>query len=519
MSKFNKCSLALAVAGALVLPASAFAANAGYPTGTTPAEYTFASNLFGAASSTISNPAAYTITTQASDNIIGRTTGFSVRLTLGNGVRFATGTQAPATGTALVGYNQPLLATVPPAGGTERIVIGVTPDATGENTNVGVGQLLVWAPGAIVLSNLGALATAGTNVPVTIELIDPNSAQVFQVIQGASLATSAEGTTVVFDASKGDINKRIDVATCGDQEARTRFAPNGQIGASCSDPVGVGVFNAGSITIGARGLANGFAGANNSGGATTPAGAGDFQYDVDNDEFSVTVTGTDFGAFNAASGNDRIYLSTNGLCEGNGIEAAIAAGGNSVTFDGLAPATAQGATYNVCLQVADPAVTQIATQQLNASVAIDFASANVIDPADRSGALLALRNNGTVLDFQNVNPAGNARAQSFIRLTNNSALSCPVTIAGRDDNGVAGDSVVSFSLASGQSQTFNSVDLENGSSKGTGAFGDGAGRWYVTVNGECAGLVGSALNRNLDTGTVTNLTPDKRGIELPQQIN
>ena len=60
------------------------------------------------------------------------------------------------------------------------------------------------------------------------------------------------------------------------------------------------------------------------------------------------------------------------------------------------------------------------------------------------------------------------------------------------------------------SVTFNSEDLENGSSKGTGSFGDGVGRWYVTADGECANLVGSALNRNLEDGTITNLTPDKR---------
>jgi len=32
----------------------------------------------------------------------------------------------------------------------------------------------------------------------------------------------------------------------------------------------------------------------------------------------------------------------------------------------------------------------------------------------------------------------------------------------------------------------------------------------VTVDAECGNFVGSALNRNLEDGTVTNLTSDKR---------
>lgn len=516
MSKFNKCGLALAVAGAFALPVSAFAASAGYPDGTTAAQITFASNLFGANSSTISNPAEYSINTQSTDNIIGRTTGFGIRLTLGNGVRFAKTTVAPGAGTALTDYNNPTIATPIPDAGSNVLVISVTPDTTAA-PNVGIGSLVTWAIGDLDLVNLSALATAGTNVPVTIELFDSNTATVFQTIQGASLATSVEGTTVVFDPQAGDVTKRIDVATCGSaggttQAARTRFSPSGVIGASCTAAdTDRTEFNAGSITIGARGLANGFVGANNSGSP----GAGNFQYDTANDEFSITVSGTDFSAFNAATGNDRVYLSTSASCDVSGalpslVGSRIIEGNSSITFEGLAPLAATGSNYFVCFATTVAAATQIAAQELQASVAIDFANNSVIDPADRAGALLPLRNNGTVLEFQNVNPAANARAQSFVRLTNNGSLSCPVTLTARDDNGVAGDSAIAFTLAAGQSQTFNSEDLENGSAKGTGSFGDGTGRWYVTANGECAGLVGSALNRNLETGTVTNLTPDKR---------
>ena len=112
MLKFNKRGLALAVATALVLPATAMAASAGYPANT---NNTFASNLFGAPTAAVSNPAAYTITTVDTDNIIGRTTGFGVRLILGNGARFANTTTAPTAGAALVNYNAPALAApIPP---------------------------------------------------------------------------------------------------------------------------------------------------------------------------------------------------------------------------------------------------------------------------------------------------------------------------------------------------------------------------------------------------------------------
>ena len=516
MSKFNKRGLVVAVAAAMVMPAAAMAANAGYPAGTTTDQYTFASNLFGASTSTISNPLAYSINTVATDNIIGRTTGFGIRLTLGNGVLFANSTVAPAAGAALTNYVAPALGAPIPAGGSAVLVISVTPSSTLQ-PNVGVGPLVTWAAGDLDLRNLGALASTGGSVPVTIELFDSNTAQVFQTIQGASLATSVEGTTVVIDPLLGDTAKRIDVATCASsgatQASKTRFSPSGVIGASCTAAdTDRTEFNAGAIVLGVRGLANGFAGANNSGNP----GAGTFQYDVAADLIDVTVSGVNFSAFNAPNGNDRVYLSNTPNCDVAGAFPSapgtrIIAGNSSVTFETQASDwSATGGTKYVCFATTVAAATQIAAQDLEASVAITLDDAAVISPADRGGPLLPLKNNGTVLEFQNVNPAANPRAQSFIRLTNNGSIACPVTLTAKDDNGAAGASAVALTLAVGTSTTLNSEDLENGSSKATGAFGDGVGRWYVTADGECAGLVGSALNRNLEDGTVTNLTPDKR---------
>jgi len=492
------------------------AATAGYATGT---NSTFASNLFGDAALVVSNPAAFTISSQATDNFIGRTTGFGVRLTLGNGARFANTSTAPVLGGALTGYTVGFATTIP-AAGSSTMLLAVN---AGAGANINVGSLLEFPTDAIDLRNLTALSSGGS-IPVSIELFDSNTATVFSTFS-ATLLTSAEGTTVAFDPQQGDVNKRIDVARCPSPapavEPRRRFSPSGAVGNSCqaadTDRL---EFNAGAITVGITQIANGTPSpiirANGfTGSAANVNGTGGFQYAA-TDIVNVTITGANFAAFNAATGEDRIYLAGTSACDLAGAVPAtgkvINAGNNSITLETTAAdwGGVTGGTRFVCVAASAAAATQIATQALSASVEIDFVSDNVLDPSNRSGDLLPLRNNGTVLEFQNVNPAGNAQAQSFVRLTNTGSLACPVTLSAFDDAGAAGAAPITFSLAANNSVTFNSIDLESGSTKGTGAFGDGAGRWYLTATGECAGLVGSALNRNTTDGTVTNLTPDKR---------
>lgn len=503
MSKFNKCGLAAAVLAAMALPMAANAATAAYPVST---NFTFASNLFGDTSVVISNPAPYTITTNASDNIIGRTTGFGVRLILGNGAKFATTTTAPVAGGALIGYLPPTVAAL----GDSRMVISVTPDPDAPNQNILTGSLLTFDAGTIDLGSVTALATPGASIPVTIELFDSNTAQVFQTIQGAVLATSAEGTTVTFNPNGGDVLKKIDVSTCSGT-AKTLFSPNGVIGTSCSLS-GSDLFDAGAITIGItevndqRVLAAGFDGGNNDGGA--------FGYVVTDplaDTVDVTVTGTDFSAFAEGAGSVFLGDASCGTNYGSGEVTSDRATFTAVPMSAF-PASPTGGTVHVCFAVEGEEL--ISAQALQASVGINFTDERLIEPGDRTGGLLPLAYNGSVLEFQNFNPASNPRAESFIRLTNNNSTTCPVTLTGKDDNGMPGDSAVALTLAPQASVTLNSADVENGSSKATGAFGDGAGRWYLTVDAECTNIVGSALNRNLEDGTVTNLTSDKRDTQV-----
>ena len=508
MSKFNHRSLAVCVAAALSLPAVAMAATAGYPAGT---NSTYASNILQNASATLTSPAQYTITTQASDNIIGRTTGFGVRLILGNGVNFTAATTNAAAGAALTGYN-PVVNLQ--AVSTNTAVYSVVPQPGAPSVNVGVGALVNFPAGSITVTNLGALANGGS-VPVTIELFDSNTAQVFQTIQGAALINAVEGTTVTFTPSAGDVNKRIDVAACASPAvaAKTQFSPNGDVGGSCG-AAGNNYFNAGQVVFGITQvggsyvLANGFAGPNNSGNP----GNGNFWY-AGNDEITFTVSGTDFSAFDeAAAGADRIWFSTSPTCATANFVMTVNGAKTAASFTGTNGGSFyDSAPFYVCFFAQPARLLEIAAQPLTLTFGVNFIDNNVRDPADRTGSLLPLQYNGTVLQFQNVNPGSNPRAQSFLRFTNNSGINCPVTLRGRDDNAEYGDSTVNFVLGTGQSQTFNSDDLESGSSKGTGAFGDGAGRWYVTATAECGSFVGSALNRNLEDGTVTNLTPQNHG--------
>ena len=508
MSKFNNRGLALAIAAALTLPATAMAATVDFAGA--PVNKTYASNLFQNPATAVLTPAAIAYQTQVSDNIIGRTTGFGVRLTLVGGPTFGATAPAVTLGAGAVNFT----AGAATVAGNQAVF----PFSATAGANINVGNLLNINTFSVAGAS-GVLANGGS-VTLKIEIFDSNTNVVLnELTKSLVIIDAVEGTTVAVQLDSGYPDSAIDVAACDSPAvaAKTQFSPTGEVGDSCGwGPYWNSQFNAGSVNIGitqagtpaGNVLANGFAGANNSGNP----GNGTFQYDTANDEFTITVSGSNFAAFNNSTGADRIELRSNQDCNfGTALATGtINAALNSVSFT-LAPQSATTTKAYVCFFAQPARLVEIAAQTLSASVAIDFDSANVRDPSARGGALLPLRYNGTVIEFQNVNPASNPRAQSFLRFTNNSATNCPVSVQGRDDNGVFGDSTVNFALAPGMSATFNSEDLENGSSKGTGALGDGAGRWYVTATAECGSFVGSALNRNLEDGTITNLTPQNHG--------
>ena len=505
MSKFNNRGLALAIAAALTLPATAMAATADFVGA--PVNKTYASNLFQNPATSVLTPAPIEYKTQVSDNIIGRTTGFGVRLTLVGGPTFGATAPVVTLGANATGFTPGVASVV----GNQAVF----PFAAGAGANITVGDL--FDINTFSVAGASGVLSSGGSVTLKIELFDSNTNAVLtELTRSLDVIDAVEGMTVNFIPSAGDVNKRIDVAACDSPvaTAKTQFSPNGDVGGSCG-AVGNGYFNAGriesAVTLvnGSPVLANGFAGSNNSGNP----GSGTFQY-ATGDKTTFTINGVDFSTFNNATGTDRVFISTSFNCSSAPSDLQMQINSAQNASVGIHTMPFSGASFvplYVCF-VAHPArLAEIAAQPISGTVSIDYADSNVRDTAARSGALLPLLYNGTIIEFQNVNPASNPRAQSFLRFTNNSATNCPVTVQGRDDNGVFGDSTVNFALAPGKSATFNSEDLENGSSKGTGAFGDGAGRWYVTATAECGSFVGSALNRNLEDGTITNLTPQNHG--------
>ena len=108
--------------------------------------------------------------------------------------------------------------------------------------------------------------------------------------------------------------------------------------------------------------------------------------------------------------------------------------------------------------------------------------------------------------------SGNARQESRLRLSNTGPEAANVTIAGVDDDGGSPGGVVWFSLPAGASRTLTARDLELGTAEGlSGALGDGAGRWRLTVNSSQPLLVLNLL-ASPATGRLTNVSSAPRNV-------
>lgn len=519
MSTFKKTTLALAVAAAFV-PFTASAITVTYDDNIAVAGNqapVYAQNIFASNSNTIASVLPFSINTTNSDVILGRTTGFNVRITLNTG-RFDTtddGTGA-TVGAGLKPSDTPAPWSISRAGGginANTVTYAVTPPATGIGFSVIEGALFTLPPGAFVFENLAGL-TIGSVLTGEIALQDPVGGATLATISVTFLVTE-EGVVVECDPAGGSVAKRIDVAQVASFLGKRRFSPTGSIGGS-SDNTGTPpnnlFFNAGQVDLGVTGRTAGFGFPGNSDVANS---AGLFQMDPANDLYTVEISGTNFAPFNNATGGDRIFLSTSATCAtGAGVSVAgvvnTAQDAATVEFnlvDLTLPAT--GGTAFVCFQQSS-SLTPVAidAQALSASVSVDIDNNTLRDPASAfSCPLLPLRFNGTVVDVATFNPAGNTTQESFLRVSNPSNISGAVTIEGYDDAG-AEATPITFNLDAGKSLQLNSSDLESGNTgKGlTGAFGNGDGKWRLTVTGEFKGMLVSSLNRNNTTGTLANMS-------------
>ncbi|NYZ62253.1 hypothetical protein [Luteimonas deserti] len=516
MTKFNKTLLAAAVAAAVALPGIASAASLGYESGK---QITFAKDLIVNDGTTINTPSELTLRATSDDATrIATVAGdaVTVKVTLTNGARFdSTADASSFVSNFAVGAQ---LGGAPGATLAGRLVGTPYYSANGQELN-----FTFTAPGNGTVGTAPDFALRLNSMQVTslvqglftgnfigAEITAQNAAGQQILAAGTTIARSVWGLNITSEEST-NLASRIDVAGGSNYGRKTRFSPTGTVGGA--EGVANTLWSPGSIiidvtetqTTGNAGLAyvNNFS-----------AVAAQPEYNVvATAVMSITVNGSNLNAFR----NNNAFLNSASTCDAAGsLNGTVNAAGDTIAFTAPASnalfssvtnAPPGPSTVYVCLRA--NGANEMMAQALTATVNVDYQlSTQRRNPPATTVNLSPLEINGNTLVFQNVNPGANSRAQSFLRITNNTADVCPITIDAKDDAGrLSGE--VTFNLPAHASQHFNSDELENGSPKGTGSFGDGTGRWYVRVTAECNAIKASALNRNTDTGVVTNLTPEK----------
>ena len=102
------------------------------------------------------------------------------------------------------------------------------------------------------------------------------------------------------------------------------------------------------------------------------------------------------------------------------------------------------------------------------------------------------------------NPASNRNQVSRLRLINPTDAAASVTVTGIDDQGTSPAGEVTLTVPAGASRTLRSGELEFGGEGLSGALGDGAGKWRLTVEAEQSILVMNLLTS--PTGHLSNLS-------------
>lgn len=489
MSIIKKTSIALAMAAAfgLAAPAMAVHLNPSSP-------YVVANTSVNATGDVVMGAAhTFSIALEAdgTDHLLGRTDGFSIKLTLSPGVTFASAVTATTLVGGAPGWNNP---TVISGGGAGDNFVIITMSQPATSSQHGLTEQPFLQLSTVTFTGATALQADGGAVTYSGEFVNPTNADVLATFNG-TLVSSAYPLAVTYNASAGNQTGRIDVGT-----GKVGFSWYGNILADSTSPQAE--FADGRITYstipGLLDATNGLS------YYTTPAS-------VTSLELTTTLTGTFGAAFSGAGGNIFIAESGSGIyCSGysSGTNFDVAADGASAT----------AADYTL----ADLNVTAVSTgggdswsRQVcfvaNGDHVIDTTSVGVSTSSDASatstGNLLPLLYNGSVAFVPVFNPANNPTAQSFLRVINPSSTDGTVTVLGTDDSGHT-STPLTFWLEAGHSMQINSDDLEAGNAdKGlTGGLGDGAGKWRLDVTGEFNNMRVQSLNRNATNGTVTNLS-------------
>ena len=472
-TKLNKKALALALAAALVAP-SAYAFNV--LTGDGAAANDLPEQIAEQAGSTFTMSQDIQIMVELGDAIIGRTTGFQVKVTL-VGAQFGAVDPVLALGPAMQGAWAANLA----AGGQPGQSIAqfsVEPQDPGSTVADGLLG---------TIANLD-LSNAPGDVKAIFEIVDPVTGTGLHRDDASTGSPSPSGVWLVdrvdglaFTCVPETNPDQIDVGTNATYTtAKTGFVGNDvdyAIGGADSDTAALGEI-------------------------TVAAAAG---YLLDVTAGGDTLTSEITGNF---AGFTDVFLATDDTCATNIASYTINAADTKATLDeefadmnaAGGSFTANGGSATLCVTV--DGSTPIAAQDFNVKVGVNGTlEADVCDVA-------ALEYNGSVVKVYHVNPARNNTAQSFVRVINPSNTTGLVTVVGFDDAGNPEAAPIRFNLPAGQSLQFNSDDLEAGNPAKfiSGAFGDGTGKWRLEITGEFDGMVVQGLNRNATDGTVTNLT-------------
>ena len=502
MSNLRKSSLALAVVAALAFSGAAVAATVTVsPTGALPEGVAY----FDIASGTtaICIVPTMSVNVLSSDNIVGRTTGFAIRITLTNGATFnnlvvANGAALPAgwatrvvggyagTNTAIINFSPPSTTPVP------GIVPGDIVDITGANTELGPTS-------GDILSGLTALQAAGQTVNATLQFFDPVSTNNILTAIPQQLLVSGNPVSVTCNtANTGAYTNHHEMIDVGANPSQSLFSYWGNINSPTYHAYEVQYFSAGQIQIGVN---------------NTLANFGYFAFQG-TDSLTTTVTGN-FSAFLQAGAS--VFLTNDNYsynsCSGTVIATGtLNAGGTQATFtyqaSSLGGFSANGGYANLCFSVPSGNLVPIAPTTVTQSTSF---TRNSVTVPGTSCQLDPMKLNGPVVHVYTFNPAGNSTQSSFLRVSDTGPAAGMVTITGIDDSGHAGASPVTFMLNAGQSVQLPSSCLESGTSCAaglavTGALGTGTGKWRLTVSGTFPNMVVTSLNRNNNSGTLSNLT-------------
>jgi len=550
MKSLNKSLLAAAVVGAIALPSLVSAATFNYTNGT---QITLARDLIATNGNIMVLPTSLTLegdrdSVQEATNIEG-TDGIltnnqiRVRVALVGGAQFSSTPTAEALAAQFVRGNQaggggPIgdIATgdLVSAGFTNNnteltfVFEAASPGILGTNA---LPEIFLTLPALRVTNLVSQLGAANGSVVASVDVY--NVTRNRTILSATNTIVRSIWGEVINSLNLSDAPAAYDdgVLTPGDKaldvasqpNRKTRYAPNGRVGDSNPNRAAAQYFNAGAFEMDIA-KANPI-------GVSTPAyinhANAPTQYNLISSppaQIVVRVQGDNLSPW--ATIPAGIWITNSATCGRATADNSVSLNVNTTTnVASTAPIpathplfvnltnTVPAATLPIHVCLGSDSTTELLPQpNLRGSVEVTYQLPDLRqNPPVLPFRLAPLLQNGAVVYFQNVNPAGNTTAESFLRVTNHNTFDCPIYIDAKDDLG-RHSGEVRLTLEPHASEQLNINVLESGNDPrfaANGGFGDGAGKWYVRVSADCSNFTASALNRNSTTGVVTDLTPEK----------